>query len=432
MNKRIFAVIITAVLFLTVFLPVSAGSAPRHAAPEGYDDNDYQRLVAFLETKDPDGRKNGDKLCAVLGKEYDPEDPESWQGERFVEEAGWSEPFGIMWTQGEPMRVFSICIGDCGLCGELDVSGCDCLDEISCAFNGLTAIRTDGCTGLWRLECSMNSLTKLDLSDSPELVELICGYNALSSLDVTHNTELMNLTCASNSIKKLDLSRNENLCVIECTNNKLSKLDFSRNPLLSLIYCDQNELTELNVSKNASLSVLVCSDNRLTKLDVSGNTGLSSLNCSNNQLTELNVSGNAGLETLSCAGNRIKELDLSDNPRLAFDRISAEGGGFVGYDCRIESSGNGFGPIRKYAVAAPEAGCGFIGWYTEDGELITTENELPESGTEARRLTARFEGTPSPSVPTTGGASAAGMGFLAVTAGAIMLLIIRKRKAQSS
>ena len=428
MNKRIFAVIVTTVLLLAVFLPVSAGSAPRHTTPEGYDDNDYQRLVAFLETKDADGRKNGDKLCAALGTEYDPEDPETWQGERFVEDAGWSEPFGILWAEGDPKRVFSIYIDDCGLCGELDVKDCDCLDEISCAFNSLTAIKTDGCTGLWRLECTKNSLTKLDLSDSPELVELICGYNALSSLDVSHNTELMNLTCASNSIKKLDLSRNENLNIIECSKNRISKLDFSKNPLLFLIYCDQNELTELNVSENASLSVLVCYENRLTKLDVSGNAGLESLNCSNNQLTELDVSGNAGLQTLCCAGNRLRELDLSGNPNIGFDRITAEGSGFIGYDCRMESDGSGFGPIRKYAVASPEAGCGFVGWFTEDGALISAESELPENGTEARKLVARFEGTPSPGVPTTGGTSFAGLGLFAAAAGAVLLMIRRKQK----
>ena len=160
MNNRIIAVIITAALFMAFALPAFSADnkGPVYETPEGYFENDYKKIVAFLETEDAEGVKNGDKLCSRISSEYDPTDPETWHGEVFYEDQGWADEFGVIWTENEPMRVYSIKCDDCGLCGALDVSGCDELDEISCAFNNLSSIDISGCTALWRLECSQNLL----------------------------------------------------------------------------------------------------------------------------------------------------------------------------------------------------------------------------------------------------------------------------------
>ena len=77
-NKVIAAIVaaVFAVLSITSALPVIAlaESATRFPTPEGYNDHDYQKLVAFMEQTDEDGIKNGEK-CS---ENYDPTDPETW------------------------------------------------------------------------------------------------------------------------------------------------------------------------------------------------------------------------------------------------------------------------------------------------------------------------------------------------------------------
>ncbi|MBR3460618.1 MAG: hypothetical protein IKH21_07540, partial [Clostridia bacterium] len=79
MKKRILAAVIAAVfavLNVASALPVFAlsESTARYPTPEGYNDHDYQKLVAFLEQTDDEGVKNGEKLS----ENYDPNDPATW------------------------------------------------------------------------------------------------------------------------------------------------------------------------------------------------------------------------------------------------------------------------------------------------------------------------------------------------------------------
>ena len=55
--KRLMAILMT-VLMCAMMLPMVA-SAETYPTPAGYNDNDYQKLVAFFETEDEDGVKNG-------------------------------------------------------------------------------------------------------------------------------------------------------------------------------------------------------------------------------------------------------------------------------------------------------------------------------------------------------------------------------------
>ncbi|MBR5713782.1 MAG: hypothetical protein IKX58_03190, partial [Clostridia bacterium] len=79
MKKRVLAAIIAAVfavLNVASALPVFAldESTTRYPTPEGYNDHDYQKLVAFLEQTDDEGVKNGEKCSNT----YDPNDPATW------------------------------------------------------------------------------------------------------------------------------------------------------------------------------------------------------------------------------------------------------------------------------------------------------------------------------------------------------------------
>ena len=258
-----------ALIFALVSLPASA--LPRFAAnaevtpawtvPNGYNVHDYTKCVEFLEQTDANGVKNGEKLS----ENYDPNDPETWGTNHFS------------WTSvNDEQRVHEIRIDDCNLCGCLDVSGCNALVRLYCAYNRITELNLTDCTALE---------------------------------------------------------------VLYCYNNSMAELELSQNNVLREIWCYDNNLTELDVSQNTALEMLVCSNNSLTALDVSQNTALEYLSCYDNNLTELDISQNAAIWYLSCDGNSLTELDLSNNPRLAYDHIRAEGNGFIGYYYYKDDSG---------------------------------------------------------------------------------------------
>ena len=304
----------------------------RYATPHGYNDHDYQKMVAFFEQTDENGVRNGEKLS----EDYDPTDPETWweyDGDYCRGSVEWT-------TVAGEYRLYNIFFGGIGndalpleLVGFLDVSGCTALVKVRCWSWGdiqLTGLDVSGCAALEVLDCDGNELTELDVS----------GCAALEALD--------------------------------CRNNWLTELDVSGCTSLVELYCLANELTELDVSECAALEELDCDYNHMTELDVSANTELRRLWCSGNQLTELDVSANTELESLSCSENHLTELDLSNNPRIDIDTISAEGSGFIEVSTVWDENDD----ICYYIKAASVPGNSFCGWYAVDGTLLSTNVEI--------------------------------------------------------
>ncbi|MBO4384502.1 MAG: dockerin type I repeat-containing protein [Clostridia bacterium] len=147
-TRRILAAFVAALL--AVLTVSSAFAAPvsgtKYATPNGLNDNDYQKLVAFLETADGDGVKNGFKL----NPDYDPEDVMSWAG--------------VMWTGDEDDRIGWLFLGDNGLVGSLDLSGFAMLEHLDCSGNMLTELTLTGCLSLEYLATAGNHFTSLDLT----------------------------------------------------------------------------------------------------------------------------------------------------------------------------------------------------------------------------------------------------------------------------
>ena len=304
----------------------------RYATPHGYNDHDYQKMVAFFEQTDENGVRNGEKLS----EDYDPTDPETWweyDGDYCRGSVEWT-------TVAGEYRLYNIFFGGIGndalpleLVGFLDVSGCTALTEVRCKSWGdiqLTGLDVSGCTSLVELYCLENKLTELDVS----------GCAALEILD-----------CYGNDLTELDVS--------ECA--ALEELD-----------CDYNHMTELDVSANTELRRLYCSGNQLTELDVSGCAALEVLYCDGNELTELDVSANTELEILSCSENHLTELDLSNNPRIDIDTISTDGYGFIGVSTKLDENSESYCCIE----AASVPGNSFCGWYAVDGTLLSTNIEI--------------------------------------------------------
>ena len=367
----------------------------RYATPHGYNDHDYQKMVAFFEQTDENGVRNGEKLS----EDYDPTDPETWW-----EYDGDYCRGSIEWTTvaGE-YRLYEIFFGGIGnyalpleLVGFLDVSGCTALTDVRCNSWGdiqLTGLDVSGCAALEVLDCDGNELTELDVSTNTGLVWLYCRRNQLTELDISANTELRRLYCSGNQLTELDVSANAELYVLYCSENQLTELDVSVKTelydldcslnllteldvsgcaALEALECYGNELTELDISECAALEELDCNYNHMTDLDVSANTELRRLYCSGNQLTELDVSANTELESLSCSENHLTELDLSNNPRIDIDTISAEGSGFIEVSTVWDENDD----ICYYIKAASVPGNSFCGWYAVDGTLLSTNVEI--------------------------------------------------------
>lgn len=365
--KVIAAILLVLIMFISAMpiqLAAEAMTPPttRYATPDGYNDHDYQKMVAFFEQTDENGVRNGEKLS----EDYDPTDPGTWW------EADGSE-IGVEWTvDDDEYRICEIRIGSSslGMMGNLDVSGCTGLDRLDCSENQLTEINVSGCTALTDIDCSNNKLTELNVSTNTELYTLRCYGNQLTELDVSENTWLYELYCFGNELVRIDISGCTDLDGLDCSENQLTELDLSGNTYLRWLDCSWNRITELDLTANSELEALRCSENQLTAIDVSANTSLTELNCSGNQLTELDLSENTSVYRLECENNYITFLDLTNNP-IAIKTVSAEGPGFIGVKTVIH------GEYLVPAISAvPAPGSTFCGWYATDGTLISTEAEL--------------------------------------------------------
>ena len=365
--KVIAAILLVLIMFISAMPMQLAAEAmtpltTRYATPDGYNDHDYQKMVAFFEQTDENGVRNGEKLS----ENYDPTDPGTWW------EADGSE-IGVEWTvDDDEYRICEIRIGSSslGMMGNLDVSGCTGLDRLDCSENQLTEINVSGCTALTDIDCSNNKLTELNVSTNTELYTLRCYGNQLTELDVSENTWLYELYCFGNELVRIDISGCIDLDGLDCSENQLTELDLSGNTSLRWLYCSGNRITELDLNANSELEALRCSENQLTAIDVSANTSLTELHCSGNQLTELDLSENTSVYRLECEDNYITFLDLTNN-RIDIDTVSAEGPGFIGVKTVIP------GEYLVPAISAvPAPGSTFCGWYATDGTLVSTEAEL--------------------------------------------------------
>ncbi|HHU81813.1 MAG TPA: leucine-rich repeat domain-containing protein [Firmicutes bacterium] len=240
-----------ALLVLLCLAPDKA-CASEYVTPPGYNDNDYQKLVAFLQQPGGTGG-NGDKIKDPDYDSYDPANPDTWGG--------------IEWGDSEEgKRVVKISWDSMGLTGSLDLSGCKDLQYLYCSYNQLESLDVSGCEGLQILYCSENNnqLESLNVSGCEGLHTLLCQHNQLESLDVSDCESLEYLMCFSNILTSLDLGDGENLQFLWCSSNELTSLDLSGYKNLQGLRCYSNELTSLDLSGCSALQELDCSDNKLT------------------------------------------------------------------------------------------------------------------------------------------------------------------------
>lgn len=407
MKRRLFAALLTAMFALTLAAPLALAipeKTVRFNTPYGYNENDYQKMVEFLEYED------NREYCYSLGLLYDPYDPESWGYMEY--DPYWNEDayYGVVWSDDTQNRRITHITFVCEMwpdpvCGSLDVSDFEALEYVSIYQTGIVSLNcsgcseltflnayenplleelnVDGCSKLDQLTCDRNAISELDVSDCVELNALYCYENALTSLDLSGLSRLERLNCGWNMLTSLDISGCLALNYLACSCNELTELDISDNSLLDMLYCGSNRLTSIDVTGCPGLYYLFCENNAIAELDLSNNPEIEMLGCENNVLTNLDVSANRKLAFLWCFGNRLSSIDLTHNPRMYYDMISADGDGCVGYTLGYDE-GDFVGP-----VAEPMPGASFEGWYTEDGAFLSDNPELSDNGGK-KRVVARF------------------------------------------
>ena len=382
MKQKIFALLIVIVLVIAM-LPVSALAYDNGGLT--YSDNDYNKLVAFLEYDGGSG-KNGEILNPGV---YDSADPTTWTG--------------VTWDTQATKRVTGISWVNTGIAGALDVSGFDTLVNVNIGANALTSLDASGCSALVELICAENVLTSLTLGTLNSLQELNCGNNYLTALDVSGCPALEKLNCIENAITSLTLGTLSNLEEIDCYTCALTSLDVSGCPALTSLACNENNLTSLTLGTHNSLEFFACGHNDLMSLDLSGCPAIKYIYCFNNALTSLDVSGCSALELLFCNNNDITALDLTACPLL--ERIIMDSNPCTALTAKntdgaadIVLASNGVGGYvslyrywsDQYATATPAEECGFHNWTQASVEASAVPVINLDTGSTSYDLTANF------------------------------------------
>lgn len=415
MPKRIIAAAAAALIALTAMPLALAWGNDRliHSVPAGYNANDYEKVVRFLDQEDSAGVTNGYKISI----KYDPEDPSTW-GQCF----GWGRGRLTSFVCSDLDLVGTVDLANCTELTQLsfeynridsvDVAGCVSLRSIECCSNHLETLDISGLSSLKTIHCGGNEIKKLDLSDCPDLVSLWCWDNSLTALDVTHCSAIEELLCSLNPLKELDVTHNPRLGWLMAEETEIGRIDVTGCPVLYDLDVSRNYITELDVSGCPLLTALDCSKNLLTQLDAGDLNALSELNCSNNMLTSIQLPKSIEkMRSFNCSGNRLAELnvgfaisgsfDCTGNPLKKTDAIccfGADNGGF-----KLSAAGRGCVGFRSLSTEAattavnrfeayPDEGAAFLGWFDADGGQISADAvfETAESGFTS--VTAMFSG----------------------------------------
>ena len=320
--KRILSAVVAFIMTLALVPSIrfTSGAEVTWTVPDGYAENEYNQLAAFLEIEDEDGVKNGTKL----NEDYDVNNPGTWGD-------GW-----IFMPFEEPYHVMFITFRDVSIVGEIDVSNFPELYSLYLSNNSITKVNASNCPELGDVELYATNAQEADFSNCESIGFLICNDNQLTSLNVSG-----------------------------CTG------------ITTGIHCDDNQLTELDVSDCTQMATLVCDNNLLTNLNVSNCAEMTTLNAQNNNLSKIDLSDCVNLEVLNLSGNKFKTIDMSALPNMIVDHVKAKGEGVVGYWQTMQGSNK---LIVLYAY--PNEGRTFYGWYNGDDELLSTEAEWNASSVE--------------------------------------------------
>lgn len=339
-KRRMIAVITIAVMAAAILMPMAklvpasstyANAEVNYETPEGYNDNDYQKLVAFLETETSQGISNGEILNPGV---YDPENPETWL---HVDTYDWGTmDWGVYWDQvGGEMRVVSFYNNYLPLEGSIDCSEFDALTSFSMMNANVPNIDLSFCTSLYYVQALYSHVQSINLTDCYALVNLDIFDNELTSegLEGLNSCLALEVLNISNNvgIDELDISAIESkLTILNINGTSLGDddIDFTRLESIQEINICGTGITKVDARNCTSLTALTCRDMPLDYIYLPTGDLNMSVDCSNTGITELDVTGCYGIWQLVCSDNPITELDFSNSPWLQF---------IIANDCELET-----------------------------------------------------------------------------------------------
>lgn len=317
-------------------------------APDRYRNITYStdKVLAFFDNKDSDGVTNLEKIkknqkiirrvaTTDKNKSYEAaENGENGGVNGAVFENGRLTGFGIHIYNDDvyPLQSFEIYLRSCELTGSLDISGCRDMAFIDVYHNKITEIKSADMPSMRIFGVQDNLLESINASQMPLCQGIDAGMNRLKEIDVSDNPELVELYINDNDFTEIDLSHNKKLKYFYCHNNRITELDTGNNPLLR----------------------------------------------------HLNATGNPMKKIISLAPQRDEKLPLE---------VYAQEGGAVGlkfnpvYNAQWKETGE----WEQSYYAYPDKGKKFLGWFDEDGKLLSEEEIWVDEYGTSRVLTAKFE-----------------------------------------
>lgn len=196
MNKRIFAAALACVLALALCLPALAAgkTKTKHVTPAGYNDNDYQKMAAFLDTQisvtyyGMTMTKRIYEWFQMIDSGFSMQDPSSWdldyndQGRFYVH---WIQAGGE-YRISEVMATTTFTSFNDYTGGSLDLSDCAELELFTFNYFKLDALDLSGCVKLVSVECRYNNtLASIDLSGCALLNALFLDGCPLAEIDLS-------------------------------------------------------------------------------------------------------------------------------------------------------------------------------------------------------------------------------------------------------
>ncbi len=309
---------------LLVFTGLHFGRADEAVtAPDGYDEHDYMVAASFLEQRDGDGVSNGKKLNDA----YDPNDPETW-----VYESPFLTHNFAGWTEVEPKRLT-----------QLHLEGIPCVGAFSAV-------------------------------DCPELRKVIFNDTLVSSAEFSGCEKLKTIRVSYGMLEDFSAVGCEAVTSIDLRGNRIESISLSNYPKLNYLNLNDNRLSGFEAEDCPLLRDLRLANNLLTELDVSGFGELRELNVNGNSLAELDVSSNPRVELVAACDNRFSELDFSGTA-MRTQSVKALGPGVVGYEAYFYEEVSET-PETHFVHAEPLEGYRFVGWFNENGRLISEETDF--------------------------------------------------------
>lgn len=185
--KRICTFILIVMLLVSI-LPVSVLAADDDS--NGYDDNDFAKLQAFLDLPSAVADKTNGQC---INASYNRTNPASWTG--------------VAWNSQTPKRVTTIGLSytwwNKSLAGALDLESFTSLTILECGANQITALNLDGDTALTSVQCFTNKLVSLDISTNTALTYLLCSNNLLEFLTLAGADSLATLKLEVTDYRRL-------------------------------------------------------------------------------------------------------------------------------------------------------------------------------------------------------------------------------------